>query len=213
MNDRCEKWKTIREKKGEITGKNDIIGRCGECFPPPQWEHFKHFEITSDLMDFLQVLCVFPKQPLDGRGDFSSLPWVHLAGLLGVRAGGWINIPTGSGVWIDSVIFPYCPPCGGNCVLMIPSRWCHWRGLLEVQVPFLSLGHGLEVLSAVLLPQVFLLFAPGARDVHFSMAIWVKPHHFPGILDDVFLILADSRWKYSCDNVWRSLLQKLKWGN
>lgn len=55
---------------------------------------------------------------------------------------------------------------------MVPSR----RGLLEVQLPFLSPGHSLEVqqgkepggLSAVPLPQVFLLFALGARDVHFS---------------------------------------------
>lgn len=68
-------------------------------------------------------------------------------------------------------------------------------------------------LSAGLLPQVFLLFALGARDAHFSMATRGKPHPFPAILHDVFLMLADPRWKHSCDNVWMSLLQKLQWGS
>lgn len=36
MNDVCEKWKNIREKEGEMTGKKDILRRClGEVFPPP----------------------------------------------------------------------------------------------------------------------------------------------------------------------------------
>lgn len=34
-NDVCKKWKSIREKEGEMTGKKDILGRCGEGFPPP----------------------------------------------------------------------------------------------------------------------------------------------------------------------------------
>lgn len=94
MNDVCKKWKNSREKKGKMTGKKNIIRRCGECFPPPEW---KHFEISPDTMGFLEVLCVFPNQPLGGRGDCSRLPWVHGAGLLRVTAGGWINIP--SGLW------------------------------------------------------------------------------------------------------------------
>jgi len=41
MHDSNKKRKNIREKKGEMTRKKDVVGRCGKYFPSSSSKHLK----------------------------------------------------------------------------------------------------------------------------------------------------------------------------
>lgn len=90
----------------------------------------------------------------------------------------------------------YPGACGGDHVLMIPSRRSSWRRLSEVAVPFLQPSREPGRLAALLLPSPSALWLGGC-----SWG-WMCPlQHgnesknppFPGILDGIFFILEVQR--------------------